>query len=422
MNVSSYYVRFIALTLITIITPHTQAATLTVSSVTENFAPSLTINVSCLPNVDITGDGLERINSVVSQGYCPLPPVPDSYEVTYTFSPLETQAMTSLTVWANAGGGYSDGELRSFDLEVDYLNNSGNPATLTMPGVNIGETLSINDPKTVTLIDGASSVELLGVTEVRISNLDGFGVEFAWREIFGEFVTKDNDLTTVKRITSGNNFPAVGDIVTFEITVTNNGTDEANAITLVDLLSSGLTPTIQNGSTTNGSYNRSNGTWFINSLPSNTSATLTLQGTVDAGQEGNIINDPTTAADNLVNDELDTNGDILTVSVTISNPSLNVTKLADKTVNVPAGEVITYTYTVKNTGNVAISEVSLLDVHNGSGSLPTPTNPTLLLDSLPTGDSFDTSGDNIWATLAPNDEIQFTSTYTVTQSDIDTLQ
>ena len=56
------------------------------------------------------------------------------------------------------------------------------------------------------------------------------------------------DLVTVKTLVSGDSTPAEGDTVTFEITVTNDGTDDATNVSLTDLLPPGLTATAINGS------------------------------------------------------------------------------------------------------------------------------------------------------------------------------
>ena len=60
------------------------------------------------------------------------------------------------------------------------------------------------------------------------------------------------DLVTVKTLLSGDATPDEGDTVTFQIEVTNNGTDTATGVSLTDLLPSGLTPTAVNGTTSQG--------------------------------------------------------------------------------------------------------------------------------------------------------------------------
>ena len=112
-------------------------------------------------------------------------------------------------------------------------------------------------------------------------------------------VVEDNttDLVTVKTLASGDSTPDEGDTVTFEITVTNSGPGDATNVDLTDLLPAGLTPTANNGTTgPAGSYDPVTGLWTIGTLLVGDSVTLTLEGTVDAGQAGNVITNITTAA------------------------------------------------------------------------------------------------------------------------------
>ena len=62
------------------------------------------------------------------------------------------------------------------------------------------------------------------------------------------------DLVTVKTLASSDATPDEGDIVTFDITVTNSGPDAATNVSLADLLPAGLTATAANGTVTQGSY------------------------------------------------------------------------------------------------------------------------------------------------------------------------
>jgi hypothetical protein len=114
--------------------------------------------------------------------------------------------------------------------------------------------------------------------------------------------------------------------------------------------------------------------------------------------------------------------DTIVLTVTPGTRSITVSKTADNTVNVPAGVTVTYTYVVTNNGNQVISNVTLADAHNGSGPTPTPGNETLTTDAGTPGDSSDGGVNGVWDTLAPGDQVTFTASYVVTQSDIDTLQ
>jgi large repetitive protein len=115
----------------------------------------------------------------------------------------------------------------------------------------------------------------------------------------------------------------------------------------------------------------------------------------------------------------------VTASVPVSSggPALVVTKTASPDSNLVAGNVVTYTYTVRNTGTQVLSNVSLADTHDGYGVAPVPGNEILTTDAGPSNDSSDaTPNDGVWSVLAPGDVITLTATYTITQSDVDLRQ
>lgn len=112
-----------------------------------------------------------------------------------------------------------------------------------------------------------------------------------------------------------------------------------------------------------------------------------------------------------------------TAQTTISrDANITVVKTASATSNVPAGVTVTYTYRVTNTGNQTISNIALIDSHNGNGVPPVPAGESLVVDSGNTGDSSDTGADGIWDNLAPGDVVEFTASYIVIQADVDNLQ
>jgi uncharacterized repeat protein (TIGR01451 family) len=87
------------------------------------------------------------------------------------------------------------------------------------------------------------------------------------------------------------------------------------------------------------------------------------------------------------------------------------------------GEFITYTYSVKNDGNVPITNVTITDTHEGA---PVPaasiTGDALVSDGplAPGTTSTDATANNgIWSVLQPGATIKFTYTHTVTQAEFD---
>jgi uncharacterized repeat protein (TIGR01451 family) len=181
-----------------------------------------------------------------------------------------------------------------------------------------------------------------------------------------EAVVVDNttDLVTVKTLASGTSTPDEGDTVTFNITVTNNGPIEATNVSLTDLLPAGLTATTLNGGITQGSYDSTTGMWTIGTLANGASATLTLEGTVDAGQSGNTITNMTTAA---TGDQVDpsTVGDDLEETVAVGIPVTDLVTVktltsGDATPN--EGDTVTFLITVTNNGSDDATGVFLNDL------------------------------------------------------------
>jgi uncharacterized repeat protein (TIGR01451 family) len=97
-------------------------------------------------------------------------------------------------------------------------------------------------------------------------------------------------------------------------------------------------------------------------------------------------------------------------------PSLEVAKVASQDTNVPAGTTVIYTYTVTNNGTVPITNITLSDTHKGVLDALTPA-----FVSFTTNTGSTNTGNTI-NVLQPGDVAEFTASYVVTQSDVDTLQ
>ncbi|MEZ5812746.1 MAG: DUF11 domain-containing protein [Rhizobiaceae bacterium] len=224
-----------------------------------------------------------------------------------------------------------------------------------------------------------------------------------------ESVTVDNDanLVTAKTLPSGDPTPTEGDTVTFLVTVTNNGAAQATNVSLTDLLPAGLTATVNNGTVSQGSYASGTGVWTVGTLANGASATLTLEGTVDVGEGGNVITNTTTAATTPDQTDPTTAGDDLTESVTVNDFQLSVTKVVDVADVSAAGAALNYTMTVTNTGNAELTGIGVADtLAQGVGS-------TALTLSGPTGDG------GVAGVLEVGEVWTYTASHVVSQAEID---
>ena len=118
------------------------------------------------------------------------------------------------------------------------------------------------------------------------------------------------DLVVTKIVDNGT--PDEGDTVTFTVTVTNNGPNQATNLSIDDVIPAGLTV----GSVTPsvGSYTAP--TWTVGTIDAGSSATLTIGATVNAGTAGSTI---TNSVTDVTFDQVDSNvtGDDPSESITV---------------------------------------------------------------------------------------------------------
>ncbi|MEZ5812745.1 MAG: hypothetical protein R3D45_15145 [Rhizobiaceae bacterium] len=239
---------------------------------------------------------------------------------------------------------------------------------------------------------------------------------------------------TVTKVADDDTDVAVGQTVTYTYTVTNSGNVTMTNVSLADVhdgagtaptpVFSGtpLTDTGTIGDSTDDGLDNIWDTLAPGDTVNFTSTYTVVQADLDSNGGGDGDIDNTATATGTYGGSPTTGQISYSIDLEDVTASLTVAKVADDTTDVTVGQVITYTYTVTNTGNVAITNVFLSDSHNGSGPAPVPGSEALLADNGTTGDSTDGGVDGNWDTLGPQDVITFTSTYTVTQSDVDNLQ
>ncbi len=206
-----------------------------------------------------------------------------------------------------------------------------------------------------------------------------------------------------------------GQVLGYTITVQNTGNQPLTAVTMTgDTVTTGagtfpLTPVLSSGDTNSNSILDVGETWLY------TASFTVTQPVMNAG--GNITNAAT-----LTTAQVGPQTGTSPPTPIAVNPGLTVVKQGLPAGPVSAGQVITYTFRVTNSGNVTITGVQVADTFGGFGTPPVPGNEALT-DAAPLGDSPDGPPNNgIWSTLSPGDLVTFTAPYTVTQQDVDNLQ
>ncbi|KAA1242428.1 PKD-like domain-containing protein, partial [Aquimarina sp. RZ0] len=223
------------------------------------------------------------------------------------------------------------------------------------------------------------------------------------------------EVTKVDSLPGDGAFDTVGETITYTIVATNIGTVSLTNVNVVD--PNADTITLQSTTGTDGG-----GDEIVDNLAPTETATFiaTHQITQEDLDNAEVINTATVGGldpvGNSVTDLSDDPNDPATsdsdptVATLVSTPSLTVSKSADDPGNVSEGQLVIYTYIVTNAGNVTFDEVSLNDIHSGTGTLG-----TLVLQNT-TG--IDDGADNDVDQLGPGATATWLAEYVITAVDI----
>lgn len=211
----------------------------------------------------------------------------------------------------------------------------------------------------------------------------------------------------------------VGDVLTYTIKVTNTGNVSLSNIVVTDTFTGSAAP-VAEGVTwnLNAETGKSEATWNVGELAENGgNATLTYTYTVQAADQGKTITNNAVAKSGTTED-----GDNNTVDV--YNPGLKVNKAVTKvndtvvaageTVVVQKDDVLTYTITVKNTGDQNLTNVVVTDSMWQNGKV------TGAVIGNGAQEVTVSSGNYTIGTLNVGDTVTITYTYTVTEADVKT--
>ncbi|WP_322892264.1 hypothetical protein, partial [Yoonia sp. 76] len=201
---------------------------------------------------------------------------------------------------------------------------------------------------------------------------------------------QDPSIAVVKTITAGASYAAVGDVISYEITLANDGNVTVYTPVLGDPQATSLT-FVGGDAGTIGVLDVGE-TWVY------TATYVVTQADLDAGSFTNTatgMGDADTTGDGVGN-EPQMASDMATATAA-QDPSIAVVKSAALGGAGAVGDVITYTFDVTNTGNVTLADVAVSDPLPGLSAI------------APAG----------VASLAPGASAAFSASYVVTQADVD---
>ncbi len=293
---------------------------------TVNTEADLTVTKGDSPDPVIAGDTLTYTITVTNSGPS------DAQNVNITDSvPAELQNVeysTDGNTWNNWTGSLNIGVLGSGNNFILYIRGLVDPS---FTGNNITNTVDVttdtDDPDT----NNNSATQ-------------------------DTTVNQEADLSITK---IDNPDPVIaGEVLTYTITVTNNGLSYAQNVILSDNVPAVL-QNVEYSTDGGATWNSWTGSLNIGTLPNGSSFSLALRGYVDPSFTGNNITN--TASVSSDTDDPDPNNNSATQDTAVSHSAdLSITK-TDNPDPVIAGETLTYTITVTNNGSSYSQNVVLTD-------------------------------------------------------------
>jgi uncharacterized repeat protein (TIGR01451 family) len=203
--------------------------------------------------------------------------------------------------------------------------------------------------------------------------------------------------------------------IAYTITLTNTGDGAMTGVSVTDTLTQAAFSTALPVSGPSGDAGAI-GTFDLGEVWTYAATFPATQARIDSG--ANIVNTVSVTSTQTGPASQSANA----VTTVTQTPLMTLVKSANQAGPVPAGQNISYSYLITNTGNITIYNVTVGDVHNHNGSFPSPGGEVLQADVAPLNDSSDGGQNGSWSVLAPGDSIRFSSLYQVVQADIDLLQ
>jgi len=177
------------------------------------------------------------------------------------------------------------------------------------------------------------------------------------------------DLSLTKDVVDGDTTPLVGTEITFIITVTNDGPQDATGVEVTDLLPSGFDYILF--SSTSGTYNETTGVWNVGNIANGATETLLIDVLVNGSGDylnvaeisGSDVVDNDSTPNNDDGDQSEDDEDNVLITPIEATADLTLQKtVVDSEIAPNVGDEITFQITVSNAGPDAATGVEVMDL------------------------------------------------------------
>ncbi|WP_157749652.1 DUF11 domain-containing protein [Jatrophihabitans sp. GAS493] len=373
----------------------TDATTAGCARAIGTLAAGASTTYTCTATAPVSGNsntasvsGADSLNrTVTNSSTVPVPTIRPALTLAKTATPTTVNAAGKTVTYSFRVTNSGDSTISSISIADTLTAPAGPVPVITCPVTTLAATASTTCTATYPVTQ--ADMDNGSIVNSAVAN----GADIVGGAVASNASTATVNVTrtpalTIRKTAAPTTVTAAGQSIAYSFVVTNSGNVTLHGISIADTFTApaGPVPVITCPTTTLGP----------NDSTTCTATYATTQADID---QGSVTNSATASGLDPTNAAVVSTPSVASVTAA-PGASLSLVKSASPTVVSGAGQKVTYSFLVTNTGNLTLNALAITDTFSApAGPAPTVTCPT--------------------STLAPNAATTCTATYTVTQVDVD---